>query len=174
MKKASLMGTIAVIFLTACNNKSISNEVETTSSIPIEALNSSNTVTTDDTTTTIILKSDDRMRFDQSEINVRGGQSIKLTLEHTGQMPKSAMGHNFVLLKQGVNLSEFGREAAKGQAPDYELSAELLNDVIAHTKMIGGGESVTIEFPAPEKGQYEFLCSFPGHAGTMRGILNVN
>ena len=39
--------------------------------------------------------------------------------------------------------------------------------------MIGGGETDVIEFPAPEKGTYEFLCSFPGHYGMMKGKFIV-
>lgn len=89
-------------------------------------------------------------------------------------MSKSTMGHNFVLLKQGVDVGEFGRAAVQqGSAPDFEVPEALLGDVIAHTKMIGGGESVTIEFPAPEKGTYNFICSFPGHVAMMKGKFIV-
>jgi azurin len=39
--------------------------------------------------------------------------------------------------------------------------------------LIGGGESTTIEFEAPEKGEYTFLCTFPGHFGLMNGKFIV-
>lgn len=121
----------------------------------------------------ILLVSGDAMKFDKKEIRVKSGQTVKLTLKHSGTMPKSAMGHNFVLLKNSISLTDFGTAAAQSKVPDYGIPAELLKDVIAHTKMIGGGETDVIEFPAPEKGTYEFLCSFPGHYGMMKGKFIV-
>mgnify|MGYP003752471397 CR=1 FL=1 len=35
------------------------------------------------------------------------------------------------------------------------------------------GETVTLEFQAPAKGNYEFFCSYPGHADMMKGYLFV-
>lgn len=113
------------------------------------------------------------MKFDKKEIRVKLGQIVKLTLKHIGTMPKNAMGHNFVLLKKGVNINEFGNSAAKAKAPDYDIPQHLKHDVIVHTKMIGGGKSVTIKFLTPQKGSYHFLCSFPGHYGMMKGYFIV-
>ena len=58
------------------------------------------------------------------------------------------------------------------------LSLKALNiskgdEVIVHTKMLGGGESDTITFIAPENGFYTYICSFPGHWGLMKGKLIV-
>ena len=44
--------------------------------------------------------------------------------------------------------------------------------IIAHTKVIGGGESASVKFPVSKLtkgGDYTFFCSFPGHYGLMRG-----
>ncbi len=120
----------------------------------------------------VLLLSNDQMTYDQKTITVKEGQTVRLTLRHTGTMPKAAMGHNFVLLKKGVSLSEFGQKSASAAGSDYIPQSEK-NNIIAHTKMIGGGESDTIEFVAPAKGEYEFLCSFPGHFAIMKGIFVV-
>ena len=45
--------------------------------------------------------------------------------------------------------------------------------MIAYTKLIGGGESVTISFQAPSQGIYNFICTFPAHYQLMRGQLIV-
>ena len=45
--------------------------------------------------------------------------------------------------------------------------------MIAHTDLIGGGQVTSIEFDAPDAGTYEFLCSFPGHSGLMKGKFIV-
>jgi azurin len=44
--------------------------------------------------------------------------------------------------------------------------------VIAHTKVVGGGQSDTIKFPASalkKGGDYTFICTFPGHSALMKG-----
>ncbi len=122
-------------------------------------------------TVDITLNSDDAMKFDKSEIKVKEGQTVVLTLHHTGKLPVTAMGHNFVLLNQGVVMADFATEAVKAKDTDYIPNGG--KDVIAHTKTIGGGESTTVTFTAPAKGTYDFLCSFPGHYAMMNGKFIV-
>jgi azurin len=46
--------------------------------------------------------------------------------------------------------------------------------VIAHTKIIGGGESTSVKFKTSQLtkgGDYTFFCSFPGHSALMKGRL---
>ncbi|CDF78056.1 azurin [Formosa agariphila KMM 3901] len=119
----------------------------------------------------IMLHGDDKMTFNLKEIKVKAGQKVKLTLMHTGKMPKNVMGHNFVLLNKGVELSTFASKAAS--AADHEYVPEGSEDVIVYTKLLGGGESDVIEFDAPEAGTYDFLCSFPGHYALMKGKFIV-
>ena len=45
--------------------------------------------------------------------------------------------------------------------------------VIAATETIGGGQESAIEFDAPEAGEYDFICSFPGHYAMMKGKFIV-
>ena len=118
---------------------------------------------------TIVLNSNDQMKFDKSEIRVKAGEKIKLTLNHTGKLPKNAMGHNFVLLTKGTDVQKFATAAMNEKAKEY-IPAK---GVLAHTKLIGGGESTTIEFTVPAKGVYDFICSFPGHYAMMKGKFIV-
>lgn len=122
-------------------------------------------------TVDITLNSNDAMQFDKSEITVKAGETVVLTLHHTGKLPVTTMGHNFVLLKQGTVMADFAAAAAQAKATDYIPNDG--KDVIAHTKTIGGGESTTVTFTAPEKGTYDFLCSFPGHYAMMKGKFIV-
>ena len=114
---------------------------------------------------TIVINSNDQMRFDTNEIRVKAGETVKLTLNHTGKLPKNVMGHNFVLLSAGADVAKFSRQAMNEKDNEYIPSS----GVIAHTGLIGGGESTTIEFTAPKKGSYDFICSFPGHYAMMKG-----
>ncbi len=119
----------------------------------------------------ITIEGNDQMRFNKDEIKVKAGQTVRITLKHVGEMDKNVMGHNWVLLTEGTEVSAFGQKAV--QAKDNDYIPEDTDEVIANTKMLGGGESDTIEFEAPEAGTYNFLCSFPGHYSVMKGKFIV-
>ena len=165
IKSALVVLTISGALLVSCNK---TEEKEVVVDTPIEAVTPE--VAKEDTIK-ITLNSNDKMQYDLSEIDVYEGQTVVLTLNHTGTMPKDAMGHNFVLLKKDTDMAKFGEEAAKFQKEGYMPTDQ--SNIIAHTNLIGGGESDTVTFMAPEKGTYDFLCSFPGHYSVMKGKFNV-
>lgn len=119
----------------------------------------------------IVISGDDLMRFDQTEIKVKAGQKVKITLRHKGKLGVNIMGHNFVLLKKGVNMADFAGQAAASQNNQYIPKGT--EDVIAYTSIIGGGQTTTVEFDSPQTGTYDFLCSFPGHYALMKGKFIV-
>lgn len=119
----------------------------------------------------ILLQSNDKMQFDKTEIVVYKGQTVVLTLKHIGSMPKTAMGHNFVLLNNSVSISDYAKLALKSKNNEYIPEDPELT--IVHTGMIGGVETAEITFKAPESGIYDFICSFPGHYSNMKGKFIV-
>ncbi len=123
----------------------------------------------------IVITGNDAMQFDLKKFDVSPGESVKLTLKNIGSIPKIAMGHNLVVLKKGVDALAFGQKVlASGGSATNALPKSLLGDVIAHTKLLGPGESETISFTAPEKsGDYQYVCTFPGHFAMMRGVMEV-
>jgi azurin len=123
-------------------------------------------------TKAIVIKGTDAMQFDLKEIKVKAGQKVKLTLVHAGKLAKTAMGHNWVLLNPGVDVAAFGSKAAAARETEYIPKSEAAS-IIAHTKLVGGGESDTVEFTAPKKGTYTYICSFPGHYALMKGTFVV-
>ena len=120
----------------------------------------------------IVIEGNDQMKYNLDRIDVRAGQKVKLTLRHVGQLPLESMGHNWVLLKQGTDITEFATAAINFKDNEY-VDPSKEDQVIARTKMIGGGEESTIEFEAPAKGIYDFICTFPGHYGMMKGKFVV-
>ena len=120
----------------------------------------------------IALAATDQMQFDQKELKVTAGTTVELTLTHTGKLPVTAMGHNFVLLKKGVDVAKFATAASQAKSTEY-IAPTQTNDLIAHTKLVGGGSSTTITFKAPEPGTYDYICSFPGHYVMMKGKFIV-
>jgi len=120
---------------------------------------------------TIVIEANDKMKYNMAEIKVKSGERITLTLNNVGKMLKLSMGHNVVILKQGVDMEEFATKSREYASNDY--IPEEGKDIIAYTKMLGGGESDTITFDAPAKGIYDFICSFPGHWALMKGKFIV-
>lgn len=118
----------------------------------------------------IRVEATDMMRFNTERIEVEGTK-IKLQLKHVGKMPKEAMGHNLVVLKIGTDTAGWSAKASSHKDNDYIPAEDP--EMIAHTKLIGGGESDLIEFEVPGPGEYPFLCSFPGHSALMKGVLIV-
>ena len=109
------------------------------------------------------------------EFSVPAGKKVELEFKNVGKLPKIAMGHNLVILKEGVSALSFSAKVlqAGGNATNA-LPESVMEEVLAHTKLLGPGESETITFTAPEKaGAYQFVCTFPGHYAMMRGIMNV-
>lgn len=121
----------------------------------------------------ITIEGDDNMQFDLETIEVEAGQTVRLTLEHVGEMPVANMGHNWVLLDEGTDFDQFSSAAMNAADNDY-IPEDMYDDIIAYTDLIGGGETATVEFEAPSPGTYDFLCSFPGHPGPMSGEFIVN
>jgi azurin len=143
------------------------DEMESTS----DTTQSGEAVQRQDGVVQVNLTGNDLMQYNLNEIRVKAGETVKLTLTHIGQLPENAMGHNFVLLKQGTDVVDFAQKAAT--ATDNDYIPQGTDAVIAQTEMIGGGEETSIEFTAPAAGTYEYICSFPGHYVQMRGKFIV-
>ena len=129
------------------------------------------TAAADANVTEVVIEANDQMQFSKNEIKVKAGQTVRLTLQHVGEMDENVMGHNWVLLEPDTDISQFGQAAAKAKGNEY--IPQDTEQVIVHTKMLGGGESDTIEFQAPGPGTYAFICSFPGHYSLMKGVFIV-
>jgi azurin len=115
----------------------------------------------------------DAMQYDKKELAVAADcTQVALTLKHAGKLPSTAMGHNWVLTKE----ADAGAVASAGLSagPKNNYVAPDEKRVIAHTKVVGGGESDTVTFStsALKKGEaYSYECTFPGHSTIMKGKL---
>lgn len=107
-------------------------------------------------------------------IEVAPGEEIRITLTTESNLPPTAMSHNFILLSMGTDVNAFVQAALQARDNEY-IPADFEDQVIAHTDLVSDGESTSITFTAPEEtGEYDFLCSFPGHyAGGMHGTFVV-
>ncbi|NJL76774.1 MAG: hypothetical protein HC892_18910 [Saprospiraceae bacterium] len=109
------------------------------------------------------------MRFDVAEITAKAGSKIKLVFNNPDDMM-----HNLLIVKP--NTSDQVAQAAidlglQGSALGYVPNTD---QVLFHTNLLGPNSSDIIYFVAPNAlGNYGFICTFPGHGQSMRGVLKV-
>lgn len=124
--------------------------------------------------TEIVITGNDKMQFDVKTFEVKTGDSIRVVFKNVGKMPKIALGHNLVILKKGITAIAFGQKSlAAGANASNALPDSVKSDVLAYTSLLGPNETETITFTAPEAGEYEYVCTFPGHFAMMRGKMKV-
>ena len=110
------------------------------------------------------------MAFDKVKLTATPGQTIKLVFLNKAAKD-SGLQHNWVLVNPG-KADEVG-QAAMAAGPDKAYIPDS-KDVLAHTKLLNGGDKDTIEFTAPvQAGDYPYICTFPGHYMMMKGVLSV-
>jgi len=125
-------------------------------------------------TAKITVTGNDTMQFDLKVFEVKTGEKVELTFKNIGKIPKIAMGHNFVILKKGITAIAFGQKAlSAGANATNALPDSVKGDTIVATKLLGPDEKETIIFTAPKPGDYEYVCTFPGHFAMMRGVMKV-
>jgi len=113
----------------------------------------------------------DLMQYDKRTITVKAGQQITLIMENPDAMP-----HNLVIIKPGT--TEIVGKAADAMLQSSNAAQRhyvpQVNEVLFATKLVNPGESYTLKFQAPKvKGNYPYICTFPGHWRGMTGVMKV-
>ena len=111
------------------------------------------------------------MAFNLKEIVIsKKCTEVTINLKNSGTRAKNIMGHNLVISK----ASDMQAVLMDGSAAGLDNNYVKVNDarVVVNTKVIGGGESASVKFNLSKvkvSDSYMFFCSFPGHAGVMKG-----
>lgn len=109
------------------------------------------------------------MRYDVTEIRVQKNQKIKLILNNRSTAEE--MQHNIVFVYSGKAEQVALAGISAGQSKSFVPESD---NIIAASVLIAPGESTTLEFSAPtERGEYEFICTYPGHFNIMKGKMIV-
>jgi azurin len=115
----------------------------------------------------------EQMRYDTPRLVVEAGKPFQVVFENLDAMP-----HNLVFVMPGTHQDV--AVSVQTQAPDKLDSKGRAyvqdNDprILAATHLIEPGKSETLHLTAPEKeGDYEYVCTFPGHWAIMNGKLIV-
>jgi azurin len=119
----------------------------------------------------LAISGNDAIQYDKKQLTITSDcTQVELTLTHTGKLPATSMGHDWVLVKAEDLAAVASDGLTAGAANNYVKPNDAR--VIAHTKVVGGGESTSVTFStsALTKGQaYKYLCTFPGHNALMNG-----
>ena len=119
------------------------------------------------------VQSDDALRYTPQTIEVpRACKDFTVTLTHSGRLPLLAMGHNWVLAKQS-DMAGVARTGMRAGADNQYVDATDRR-VLAHTNVIGGGQTTSVSFDvsALQPGEtYAFFCTFAGHSPVMHGTV---
>lgn len=122
-----------------------------------------------------VIEADDAMQYNVGSITVPAScTNFEITLKHTGKLPVSAMGHDVVITSQADMAAVDQEGIAAGLDAGYIKADDTR--IIAHTKLIGGGETASTSFAVSkikEGGPFVFFCSFPGHSAVMHGTISV-
>jgi azurin/glucose/arabinose dehydrogenase len=120
----------------------------------------------------VVLATKPGLKFDKEVVTVKSNSLLQITFNNNDDML-----HNLVVLAQGAESADKVAEAAlalgtKGPELNYVPDSDL---VLYHTGIIEPENSESLFFKVPgRRGEYWIICSFPGHAYSMRIKLIVN
>ncbi len=109
------------------------------------------------------------LKYDIEEFSVKAGSKVKLVFNNNDDML-----HNLLIVNPG-KATDIGKLALQlgleGEERGYVPESE---EVLFHTNVLKPHSSDAIYFEAPKgKGEYEYVCTFPGHFFVMRGVMRV-
>ena len=164
MKKTTIIMSISILF--SCGSKDNIEKKSNDNQTKIELTKSEQKI--EEFTVRALGNTMAEMKFDIPNITAKEGSKVKITLINESIDP--AMIHNIVFIKYGTR-KEIAMEAIQsGMSSKYIPNN---SNVIAGSDLANPGETIILEFDAPKKGNYEFLCTYPGHSEMMRGYFFV-
>jgi len=118
---------------------------------------------------TILLGTQPGLKFDQTLLTAKAGARVRLVFRNSDDML-----HNFVLCAPGKGQNVGAAALALGVDGAAKNYVPESADVLYHTALTQPETSDTIYFVAPTvPGDYDFICSFPGHSVLMKGTFRV-
>lgn len=115
----------------------------------------------------------EQMRYDTPEITVEAGKPFEVIFENNDIMP-----HNIVFCRGGTHTDVGNAAQTMPAVPDAKgflyvpKHPAILGN--AYSKMLEPGEKARLQLKAPgSPGEYEYVCTFPGHWVIMWGRMKV-
>ncbi len=110
-----------------------------------------------------------QVRFETTRFDVTAGKPVELTFSNGCIMP-----HNLVILKPDAEPAVIAGVNALGLEGLEKNFVPEVPGIVAATKLLQPQAKEVLTFSAPqETGDYPYVCTFPGHWYTMRGVMRV-
>jgi len=111
----------------------------------------------------------EKMSYDLKDFEVKAGATVKVRFINHDFMP-----HNIVFGRPG-SANDIGMAAIALGADGFAKAFIPDNDkILKASKLLQSKEEEVVTFKAPsEAGDYDYLCTFPGHHLLMRGVMKV-
>ena len=163
MIKYVVIGLWVVVAMGCGNsNSGFENETKDETAVVQEA---TTPVNTNDTIVVTALGANmSEMKFDVKSIKVPANKEITFAL--VNESTDATMPHNIVFIQAGT-ANDVGQAGYKFLENAYVAPDD--KNVIAHSPLAQINETVYFSFTTPNAGEYEFICSYPGHWGMMKG-----
>ena len=111
------------------------------------------------------------MKFDQSRIEAKAGERVAIVL--TNNDPDGLM-HNLAVIRPGTRQQVLEATIALGARAIEKNFIPDVAAVLGSTPQLAPGRRFTLYLTLPEAaGDYEFVCTYPGHGQLMWGTLVV-
>jgi azurin len=111
----------------------------------------------------------DLLEFSTQQLSCRTGSRVRLQFTNASKYVN--FDHNWMLLRPGSYDAVVAAAEKAGAAHDWIPAGHP--GIIAATRLVHRGETVAVEFDSPAAGRYPYICSVPGHAASMWGVLTV-
>lgn len=118
----------------------------------------------------LLVESDgDLLVFKPKELTCHSGDQVRLAFHNAARYVD--FQHNWVLIRPHTFDAVIAAANTAGEAHGWVPAGDP--DIIAATPVCAKGQVVTTGFVAPAAGDYLYICTFPGHAQSMWGVLHV-
>lgn len=111
----------------------------------------------------------EQMRYDRKAFAVAPNMKVRIEFSNP-----DAMDHNLVITKPGAGTQVAMAATMLGTDGIAKQWLPESDKILVASNILQGGQKQTIEFTAPAKvGQYDYVCTYPGHAMLMNGVMHV-
>ncbi|MFD1140747.1 plastocyanin/azurin family copper-binding protein [Larkinella insperata] len=109
------------------------------------------------------------LKFDKTQVEVKAGSRVKWVFNNNDDML-----HNCVIVKPST-ANAVGDAALKLNLNGSKMQyVPVTPNVLYHTNLMQPESTESIYFVAPTTpGDYQFVCTFPGHHTLMQGVMKV-
>lgn len=108
-----------------------------------------------------------RTAFMPDTLTAPPGAHVILRLINEGEI-----AHNLVIVMREDAVQPIVLAAYQSIATEY-VPTGFDDDILASTPLVYPGQTHELTFVMPPEGRYTYVCVFPGHGSTMRGVLRA-